>query len=214
MKQHTILIVDDHTLFSNSLKSLVESYRNFSVVGQLKNGQELQVWFQNNTGCDLILLDINMPVMNGRETMEWLKEAHPEQKVLALSMEDDDSTIIAMLRNGAKGYILKDIDPLIFRNSMEEVIHKGFYYSDKITQTLLSEVIAPKSKDEQFGLSDREMTFLKHACSEKTYKEIASEMYLSPKTIDGYRESLFKKLNVKSRIGLVLFAIKNSIVQP
>lgn len=213
MRKFNVILVDDHLLFSNSLKKLIDSFEDYQVGGQLKNGKALITHLRyNNEPVDLILLDVKMPVMGGLETIKWLKENHPYLKVLVLSMDDNDETIIAMLRYGAKGYILKDIDPLEFRNALNEVIHKGFYHSEKVGSALLQEIISDNSASNKYQLKEKEKEFLNLACTERTYKEIASDMFLSPKTIDGYRESLFKKLGVKSRVGLVLFAIKNELV--
>ncbi|MFD0861715.1 response regulator [Sungkyunkwania multivorans] len=213
MRTYSVVIVDDHSLFAQSLQGLINSFDDFQVLYHVKNGKELVQKLESNSNApDVILLDINMPVMNGIETMEWLKEHRPDQKVIVLSMDDDEETIIRMLRNGARGYLLKDIDPDVFKDALNDSIHKGFYYTDRISKTLLGSL----HKEEKGGvkLKERELEFLKLACTEKTYKEIAGDMFLSPKTIDGYREALFEKLQVRSRIGLVLYAIKNEIFKP
>ena len=206
---NTVAIVDDHTLFAQSLKNLVNSFQNYEVYGIYKNGQELVDQFKaNQPKPDLVLLDIRMPIMNGPETMAWLKENHPNQKVLALTMEDDEETITFMLKLGCRGYLLKDSDPDEFKFALDEVIKEGFFYTDAV-----SEAIKNRNKEDKFtNLTKREVEFLGHACTEMTYKEVANEMNLSPKTIDGYRESLFQKLNVRSRTGLVLYAIKHRIL--
>lgn len=205
----TILIVDDHTLFAQSLQGLVNSFQEYEVIKVLKNGQELVDYFNsNNKRPDIILLDIRMPIMDGIATMSWLKEQFPEQKTLALTMEHDEEIIIKMVRAGCRGYLLKDIEPEEFLYALESVSTSGYYFSQEIEDVLDH----PGTKN--YGnLSNREMEFLNYACSEKTYKEVAEEMNLSPKTIDGYRESLFSKLQVKSRVGMVLFAVKNNIVK-
>lgn len=206
---NTVAIVDDHTLFAQSLKSLVNSFENFEVYDIYKNGQELIDQFKaNQPKPDLVLLDIRMPIMNGPETMSWLKENYPNQKVLALTMEDDEETVTFMVKLGCRGYLLKDIEPDEFKFALDEVINEGFFYTDAV-----SEAIKNRNKENKFtNLTKREIEFLGHACTEMTYKEVASEMNLSPKTIDGYRESLFQKLNVRSRTGLVLYAIKHRIL--
>lgn len=212
MKKHKIAIVDDHILFSNSLKKLIEGFADYEVVQQLGNGKALMNYLEKTTDVpDLILLDVKMPVMDGKSTMDWMYTHHPDLNVLVLSMDDDESTIIYMLRKGAKGYVLKDIDPIKFKEAIENVLHKGFYHSERVSAVLLGEIYKPSDQEEQ--LNDRELMFLDLACSDKTYKEIASEMFLSPKTIDGYRAALFKKLNVKSRVGLAMYAIKNGLVE-
>lgn len=214
MEKHKIVIVDDHTLFSNSLKKLIETYQDYEVIRQLKNGEELKNYLSKTSVIpDLILLDVNMPVLNGKETMKWVNEAYPDYKVLALSMDDNDTTIISMLRNGAKGYILKDIDPVNFREALDQTIKTGQYYTQKVSQTLFNQIVKPESSKSNFSFKEREIEFLEHVCSEKTYKEIAQEMFLSPKTVDGYRENMFKKLEIRSRVGLAMFAIKHGIVK-
>ena len=204
----TILIVDDHTLFAQSLQGLVNSFQEYEVIKVLKNGQELVDYFNaNNKRPDILLLDIRMPVMDGISTMMWLKENFPEQKTLALTMELDEEIIIKMIKFGCRGYLLKDIDPEEFLYALECVWSNGYYYSEEIAQIL------DHPSNRNYGdLTAREVEFLNLACSEKTYKEVAAEMNLSPKTIDGYRESLFEKLQVKNRVGMVLFAVKNKIV--
>ncbi|MDT0647356.1 response regulator transcription factor [Zunongwangia sp. F260] len=206
----TIIIVDDHILFAKSLHGLLKTYEDFEVVEIFKNGQEVVDYFNfGHTQPDLVLLDIKMPVKDGLETMMWLKENYPEQKALALTMEHDENYIIKMIRNGCRGYLLKDIEPDEFLYALQSVLNSGYYYSDEVSEAMIKGGPGKKFRN----LTPRELEFLSHACSEMTYKEVAGEMNLSPKTIDGYRESLFEKLEVKSRIGLVLFAIKNDLYQ-
>lgn len=214
-KTHTIAVVDDHLLFAKSLTSLIESFKGYQVSFHATNGQHFIESMEKYGAPDIVLLDINMPIMNGVETMEWLNDNAPEQKAIALSMDDSEETIIKMLRLGAKGYLLKDIHPKIFEGALNDVIYKGFYYSDKITNKLLESLDRKEKGDSNGGikLKDREIEFLKLACTEMTYKEIATQMFLSPKTVDGYRESLFDKLDVRSRIGLVLYGIKHKYIE-
>ncbi len=160
---------------------------------------------------DVILLDINMPVMNGFETMQYLTLNHPSIKVLALSMDDDEKVILKMLRFGAKGYLLKDIHPDNLKLALEEVMLKGYFHSDKVSTTLLNAL--NEAKGEKIKLKENELKFLQLACTEMTYKEIADVMSLSPKTIDGYRQELFNRLNIKNRVGLVIYALKNEFVK-
>ena len=212
MNPINIIIVDDHLLFSQALNGLVSNFKEFNVLAVLNNGKELVDYIsKGNTLPEIVLMDIQMPIMNGIEATNWLKENKPNIKVLALSMECDETTILAMLRAGAKGYLLKDIHPDILYHALNQVNLNGFYYTENITNTLLNSVNKPERK-QHIELKDRELEFLKLTVSEKTYKEIAEIMCLSPKTLENYRESLFEKLEVKSRIGLVIYAIKEKIV--
>lgn len=214
MKTNTkskIIIVDDHLLFSQSLELLIKSFGDYEVIERFENGKVFIDYLQSNTSAEinLILLDVNMPVLDGLSTMKWLKENRPDLNVIALSVNDDEEIIIKMITNGAKGYLLKDTSPEIFRDAIECVIEKGFYFTELVSGMLLNKVNSDPNK---VCLKEKEILFIKHACTEMTYKEIASQMCLSPKTIDGYRESLFDKLELKTRIGLVLYAIKHKIV--
>jgi len=210
-KTHNVVIVDDHLLFAGSLEKLIHSFSGFKVLYHAKNGKDLQQKIKDEVEKpEIILLDINMPVMNGHETVIWLSEHHPDIKVLALSMEDDEEVILKMLCNGAKGYLLKDIHPDKLIEALNEVIDKGYYHSEKVAATLLHSL----HNDQKINapvFKDNEIIFMILACSEMTYKEIAEKMNLSPKTIDGYRQELFNKLHIKNRVGLVLYALKNDI---
>jgi DNA-binding NarL/FixJ family response regulator len=210
---HKVVIVDDHSLFAGSLEKLINTYSGFHVMYHAKNGKDLQDHFDaNEMRPDILLLDINMPVMNGYETALWLNENHPDIKVLALSMEDDESAVLKMLCNGAKGYLLKDIHPDTLKDGLNELIVKGYYHSDKVAAALL-ESLKPKSKKKLPPFKDNEIRFMQLACSELTYKEIAAQMHLSPKTIDGYRQELFNRLHIKNRVGLVIYALRNEFTK-
>jgi len=210
MINNSVAIVDDHLLFANILEKLINTFDNFRVLYHVKSGQEFIDKLKTEENIpDIVLMDINMPGMDGIETMKWLKTNHPDIKVLALTMNDDESTIIRMLRAGAKSYLCKDIDPSILQHSLMEVVQKGFYYPETVRNVLLGS--GSKDESPEVILKEREIEFLKQVCTEKTYKEIASEMFLSPKTIDGYREALFEKLRIKSRVGLAVYAIKNKL---
>jgi DNA-binding NarL/FixJ family response regulator len=208
--KNKIIIVDDHLLFSQSLKFLINSFDDFEVVNNFENGQDFINFIQQNPDfkVDLVLLDVNMPILNGIETMKWVKENKPNLNVIALSINNDEEIIIKMITNGAKGYLLKDTTPKIFHEAIKTVIKKGYFFTELVSGILINRVNNDHKKN---ILKEKEIEFLKHTCSEKTYKEIASEMCLSPRTIDGYRECLFEKLEIKTRIGLVLYAIKNNI---
>lgn len=206
-----VVIVDDHLLFSQSLKFLINSFENFNVIESYENGKEFTSNINNlsEDAIDLVLLDVNMPILDGLETMKWIKEFKPNLKVIALSVNDDEETIIKMIKNGARGYLLKDTSPDIFYEAMKSVIDNGYFFTELVSGLLVNRI---DNQNSNLIFKPKELEFIKYACTEKTYKEIANEMCLSPKTIDGYRENLFAKLEIKTRIGLVLYAIKNKIV--
>ena len=211
-----IVLVDDHVLLRNGLASLVKNLGH-DVLFEADNGQEFIKKLNAKKLPDLVLLDINMPEMDGYSTAQWLKENHSEVKVLALSMYDNENSIIRMLKNGAKGYILKDSEPTELKAAIDALMTKGYYYSDLVSGKLIHAInkIDDEGSDVNTmnNLNERETDFLKYACTELTYKEIADKMFVSPRTIDGYRDALFEKLHVKTRVGLVMYAIKNGVVQ-
>lgn len=215
MTQNSIAIVDDHQIVSEAIAGLINALPQFNVLYEVRNGKELLQKLANKKNVpDLILLDINMPIMNGFETASWLHENLPEVPFVALSMNDDDESIIKMLKLGAKGYLIKDIDSDELLIALDEVLKKGFYYTDLVTSKLLYNLNSDNpAKGKLPQLKDKEMEFIRLACTEMTYKEIAETMFVSPKTVDGYRDDLFQKLNVKNRIGLAMYAIKQGWVE-
>lgn len=211
-----VVLVDDHVLLRNGLANLIESFGNYKVVFEANDGKDFIQKLNPGLLPDVVLMDINMPLMDGYETCLWLKDNYPGIKVLALSMYDSENKIIRMFKAGVKGYILKDCDPFELKKALEAIITKGFYYSEMVTGTLIHTINTMDEKDNYLNnsvkLNDREITFLKYACTELTYKEIAEKMFVSPRTVDGYRDDIFQKLNVKTRVGLVMYAIRKGIV--
>lgn len=213
----TVALIDDHVLIRNALAELIATFDGFKVILQADNGEDFIEKIEKLPTPDIALIDINMPRMNGYETAQHLTKNHPEICILALSVEDDEEAIIRMLRCGSKGYLLKDTPTVEFQLALNELITKGYYHSDLVANTLMNSIKPkPESKQgpiPQIAYQAREFEFLQMACSELTYKEIADRMCLSPRTVDGYRENLFYKLQVRSRVGMVLFAIKNGVVE-
>lgn len=208
---HKVVIVDDHTLLSQAISGLVDSFENFNVLYTCKNGQELidQLVFENKHP-DIVMMDVNMPIMDGIEATAYLTTHFPSIKVLALSVEEDEHTILKMLRAGAKGYLLKDTEKSALLHALEELISQGFHHTNTVSKILIKSL----DEDSALALKEREIEFIKHACTEMTYNEIAEKMFLSPKTVQGYRDSVFSKLNLKNRTGLVIYAIKNGYFKP
>lgn len=207
----TIALVDDHVMLRNGLASVLQECGH-EVPIEADNGQEFLQQLKNHPLPEIVLLDINMPIMDGYETALWLRRQHPEIKVLALSMFDEEMAIIRMLRNGARGYVLKGYGKNELKAAIYSVVTKGFYYNELVTGPLLRSVLDENDAGRLTILNNTEIDFLKYICTEMTYKEIADKMFLSPRTVDGYRDELFKKLGVKSRVGLVMYAVKNRIV--
>jgi len=206
--------VDDHNLLRKALGKLISSFENYAVLFEGDSGKELKTKITQHVIPDIILLDVNMPDMDGYETVRWLNKNYPQVKVLALSMFSDETTIIRMLRLGAKGYILKNIEPEELKEALDSIMKKDFYLSEYISGKIISGLHKDLGNpDEQVPLSDKEKEFLRLVCSELTYKDIADKMYISHRTVDNYRNVLFEKLKVRSRVGLVMYAIKNGIAE-
>ncbi|GAA0892594.1 UvrY/SirA/GacA family response regulator transcription factor [Fulvivirga kasyanovii] len=209
-----LALVDDHKLFRGGLRSLIESISDRYVVAfEADNGLDLQQKLDSQNPPDIILIDVNMPEMNGFETVEWLSQHFPNIRILVLSMIEKEETVVKMLKLGVKGYLCKDAEPSEFKEALSSVYSKGYYYTDFVTGKLIHSLKNDGVQSDFYDINEREREFLKLACSEMTYNQIADQMCLSPKTIDGYRMSLFEKFNIKSRVGLVLWAIKNGLIE-
>ena len=214
-----LALVEDHRLVRKGIAQLINNASDqFKVVLEAGNGNELIAQFPSlrKQQPDIVITDIKMPQKDGFETAHWLKMNHPHIKIAVLTMVDDEQSVLRMLKLGVDGYLTKNMEPQDLLGGLQSIRDKGFYYSDFLTGTLIHSVKTEKSTmspyDIWLSLSEKEKTFVKHTCSELTYNEIAGEMGLSVKTIDGYRDNLFTRFNVKSRVGLVLYAIKHEII--
>ena len=208
----TIGIADDHQLFLKSLSILVESFKTFTILVDALNGEMLLKRLETLKELpDLILLDVNMPVLDGPATAKIISEKYPRIKLVALSMKDDDTSVINMIRAGCCAYLLKEIHPNELEKALNEIYKSGYYNAD-ISNLRYRRLLTHQKEEEQLHLTDREREFLKLSCSDLTYRQIADKMHLSERTIDGYRESLFQKLSVQSRVGMVLEALRRNLV--
>jgi DNA-binding NarL/FixJ family response regulator len=210
-KSIAVAIADDHQLFLKSLSILIQSFSGIEIIAEALNGEELlHLLSLQQKLPEIILMDVNMPVLNGIETTKIIVKNYPQIKVVALSMKDDDLSMIHMLQAGCCAYLLKDIHPDELEKALREVSQKGYYNFDATNIAFRRKF--PETEKWKIKLSDRELQFLKLACSDLTYKQIAAEMILAERTIDGYREALFQKLNVQSRVGMCLEALRRNIV--
>lgn len=218
-------IVDDHKLFRKGLIKLINlaDKNNYLVVLEAEGGKDMIRKLDKKALPDILLLDVDMPDMDGYETMAWLKANYPAISVLVVSMVETDESIARMLRLGVKGYLSKDIEEEDMHEALLAISNKGYYYTDFLTGKLIDALQNENQEKAKNGgvpeqliwsqMSENELKFIKLACSELKYEEIADKMFLSPKTIDGYRAAIFTRFNIKNRSGLILFAIKNQIVK-
>jgi DNA-binding NarL/FixJ family response regulator len=210
-------LVDDHTMFRKGLTALINLFPGYEVLFDAGGGAECIRQLESGAVPEILLMDISMPGMDGYATTSWVRSNFPGIIVLALSTMDTETAIIRMIQCGARGYVLKDADPGELKRAFDEVSSLGYYYNDIVSRKIIQSVHlfsgGASLCDGLVRLSDRETIFLHQVCSEKTYQEIAREMFVSERTVDGYRDTLFKKLNISSRVGLVLYAIRNGIVK-
>ncbi len=209
-----IAIVDDHKMVSSALENLLSTNPDFEVIMTCPNGDEfLQHLKKGAEPPEIVLMDVNMPIMNGIETTRELTKNYPQVRVLALTMEDGEDNIIKMLKAGAKGYLLKDMTSDVLFSAINTVHKYGYLHADGTIAESALKVRTEQMEAQSIiaDLKEKEKQLIKLSCTEMTYKEIASVMNLSPKTVDNYRDQLFAKLNVRSRVGVVMFALKNNL---
>lgn len=210
-----VALADDHVLLRNALAQLIDGFGNCKTIHQSGNGLELTGHIKNGNIPDVVLLDLNMPGMDGFETADWLHSNCPQVFVLMLTMYDSELSLIRLLQSGVRGFLKKDIHPAELKLAIQTVMQTGYYYSNHTT----GRIINLFKKDDSGGsglqkamLTSQELEFLKLACSDLTYKEIALQMHLNPRSVDTLRDQLFQKLDVKSRVGLAIVALKNGVV--
>ncbi len=212
-KQIKVALVDDHSLLRNALANLIDSFGECKVINQLGNGKDLIDSINMGVIPDVIILDLNMPEMDGFDTAEWLFKHHPAIHILMLTMYDSELSLIRLLQLGVKGFLKKDIHPSELKFAIQSVANTGFYYSNHTTGKIVNLFRNHGGINLQGAmLTDQELRFLKLACSDLTYKEIAQRMDLNPRSIDTLRDHLFVKLDVKSRVGLAMIALRHGLV--
>ncbi|EFK38127.1 Response regulator uvrY [Chryseobacterium gleum] len=206
----SIVIVDDHILIAKALEGIIGNFNEFEVIYVCENGKDLiQKFEEGNAIPDIILLDISMPIMDGFETAVWLTKNHPGIKIMALSMQGDDNSVIKMIKSGAKGYLLKNTHPRDLETALTRLNSDGFFYPDWASKIIFTNLNKETESEIVVKISDREKEFLKYTVTELSYKEIADRMCCSPRTVESYRDQLCEKLDLKTRVGLAVFAIKN-----
>ena len=209
----TVVIVDDHLLIAKAITTIIDEFEGFRVLYESDNGKSLIERLSSSKNIpDIVLLDISMPVMDGFETAKWLKENHPAVKVIALTMQADDESLIKMIKNGASGYLNKNVHPTELEKALTTVANRGMYYPDWATSKMLHALAHEGDpKKDQIKITEREGEFLRFVCTELTYKEIGEKMFCSSRTVESYRDSLFEKLGVKTRVALALYAVKSGL---
>lgn len=204
-----VVLVDDHKLFRKGMVELINGFSRYTVLWEAENGRDFIQKLTRQNSPDIVLLDVSMPIMDGYETARWLEQYYPEVKVLALSMHDDEETILEMLHAGVNGYVLKNAEPAEVKAALRAMEQAGSYYTNRVLEIINHKIHQPKPV--KADLTDREIEFLKLACTELPYKSFAPLLKINPRTVEDCRDRLFKKLEVVSRVGLVIYAIKHKI---
>lgn len=204
-----IVMVDDHKLFRKGMLELVNDFEGYSVIWEAENGKDFTQKLTPQNQPDIVLLDISMPIMDGFQTADWISEHYPDIKTLALSMHNDEESIMKMLKAGVNGYILKNTDPAELKTALHTLQTEGTYYTGRIANLAVKSL--SRKKILRPDLQDREIEFLKLACTELPYKSFAPFLKVHPRVVESIRETLFRKLEVESRVGLVKYAIRHGI---
>lgn len=206
----TVALVDDHTMFRKGMAHMINDEADMKVVVEASNGVELlDALAVLKSPPDVCILDVNMPKMNGQQTIVQLRKTYPDIKVLILSMIDHEHIIIEMLRQGAGGYMLKEYEPSEMKRAIRIINEEGYYYNSLVSGRMMS-WFRKDGKPVEI-LTDRERDFLKWCVSDLVYKEIADKMNLNLRVVHSIRDQLFDKLRLNTRIGLVLYALRVGI---
>jgi len=215
MNKIKVIIADDHSLFRKGLISIIEEFDNIEIIGEAENGKLLIEKIQQDKP-DVILMDLKMPVMDGIEATRYIKHHHPEIKVIILTMYDDEKFILHLIELGANGYLLKNTSSLEVEKTIKKVIVEDFSFNENITRLIHKQLIQKKQQTPHFfaagDFNEQELKILSLICEEMTVEEISKKIFLSPRTIEGYRQRLLKKTGAKNTAGIVKFAIKNGLV--
>jgi two-component system, NarL family, invasion response regulator UvrY len=209
-----VALIDDHRIFCDSLASLINGFGGFTICWTAQGGKEAIEHLKKDSDLpDIILLDINMPDINGIEVAKWVFDHKKDIRVLALTMEEDDTNVIQMLKYGVKGYLLKNIGSEELLAALRQVVKFGYYYTPIITQNIHKQIHAPARSLDIPELNNREKELLGYFCTDMNYLEIAQKIFLSESTVDTYRARLFEKFEVKNRVGLILKAVSLGMVK-
>ena len=212
-KIRKIIIVDDHTLFRNGLRILLNNLTNYQVVGEAANGQEF-IDLIDHTDADLILLDIDMPIMDGIQATKIALQKMPDLKIITLSMYGEEDYYYKMVDAGVKGFLLKNSDMTEMKDALETVYNGGNYFSSELLQTLVNSLrSSSKTKEQHAELSERETEILILICQGMSNQEMADQLFISKRTVDKHRANILEKSQCKNTAQLVMYAIKKQLVE-
>lgn len=207
----TVAVTDDHALVRAGIARLISNFDGFDVIMQAEDGRDLLEKLSTAEELPQVcVIDINMPNMNGYETVTRLRSLYPDIQCIALTMHDSEFSILKMFSLGAKGFILKGNSPQELHSALQIVSAGNYYHPEIVSDRMIAALQA--NHELMPKISEKEYIFLKYCCTDLSYKEIAGQMKVSVRTIDTYRDDLFSKLKINSRTGLALYAIKSGMV--
>jgi DNA-binding NarL/FixJ family response regulator len=220
MKTITIAIADDQMLFRRGMAAIINGFEDMMVVCETDNGRKLLTFLETTTQkTDVILMDLSMPELNGIDTMKIIHEKYPDQKVIILSVHNEEKFVVHLIELGANAYLFKNAEPEDVENAIRGVVEKGFYFSESLMLTFQKRLNNKKTHvsvhdNIPIALTIREVEVLNLICQELTAQEIAEKLFISVRTVDGHRNNLLEKTGARNTAGLVIFAIKNNLVDP
>jgi two-component system, NarL family, invasion response regulator UvrY len=213
-RKYKIAIADDHILIRKALIRLISSFEDYTILFEVSNATELKNSITKIGVPDIVLMDITMPNGNGFEGTAWLHKNYPFVKVLVLSMTSDEAVIIKIIKLGAKGYILKTMEPEELKIALDSIVKNDFFLPEIISGKVISGLQNNVDEDKkEIRLSEKERIFLQLLSTEMSYREIAAHMFVSQRSVDEYKSILSERFHVKTRIGLVMYALKNNLIQ-
>lgn len=212
--QINIGVTDDQTLFRKGMMSLLGNYTGFNVLWEASNGLEaIKQLKEYPKETDIMLLDLNMPEMDGMEAMKHVRETFPDQKVIILSIHEEERFIIKLIELGANSYLMKSASPEEVEKTIRITADKGFYFNDRISKILFDNVSGVRKRTSlTTDFTKREQEVLQFICEEFSTKDIAKKLFISERTVEGHRNNLILKTNVKNTAGLVIYAVKNNLI--
>jgi two-component system, NarL family, response regulator NreC len=211
-----LVIADDHEIFRDGLALMLSRQDDISLVGQAENGREL-IELVGSLQPDLVITDIKMPLLGGIEATRQLVKIYPDIKIIALSMYDEDNLIVDMLEAGAKGYLLKNADKREILEAILTVYQDNNFYcrhtSARLATMIVKSRFNPHKNAQPVEFTEREKEIIGRICRQQTAQQIGEKLFLSKRTVEGYRTKIMEKMNVKNTAGIVIFALRNSLVK-